>query len=162
MDPVADLVDRFRLVQKLRLLHWQQVSLGLFVTMAAMAYNLVTPRAQAQITAATAITAGVLFMLFGAAMVWIRVEGCRRRMAAPAPTPRERALRLAEGTSRIGSAWLTWTTMGNLVLGLGTVARLRLSWEPEALLLWFSLLPAIGLVLHGIANVPTRERLLAQ
>ena len=40
MDQVADLVDRFRLVEKLRLLHWQQVSLGLFVTTAAMAYNL--------------------------------------------------------------------------------------------------------------------------
>lgn len=162
MDPVADLIDRFRVVQKLRRLHLQQVGLGLFTTVATIAYNLVTPPAAQEISTAVAMSCGALFVLLGAAMVWIRVEGCRRRMTAPAPTPRERALRLAEGTSRIGSAWLMWTTMGNLVLGLGTVARLRLGAEPESLLLWFSLLPAVGLVLHGVANVPTRERLLSQ
>ena len=159
-DQVAFLIDRFKLVQKLRLLHWQQVCLGAVVALAAVAYNVVTPPAEPQVTPTLTLSVAVLFLVVGGGLVWWRIESARRYLAEPAPTPRERALRLAESATRIGNAWLSWATAGNLLLGLGTLARLKFSLTPEALVLWVALLPTIGLLSHGVINIPSRKRLL--
>jgi hypothetical protein len=157
---VAAYIDTFRVVEKLRLQHWQRLALGSFVAAAAALYNLMTPPAESVVGPVISVPLAVLFLLAGAFLVRVRLQACARTACAPASTPREQALRLAESVSRAGNAWLTWANLGHLLLGLGTLARLKFGWSLEAFVLWASLVPTVALVGHGLWWPPTRARVL--
>jgi hypothetical protein len=157
---VAAYIDTFRVVEKLRLQHWQRLSLGVFVAVAAALYNVVTPPAEALVGPAVSVPLAVCFLLGGAFLVRVRLQACARAARVPASTPRDQALRLAESVSRAGNAWLTWANLGHLLLGLGTLARLKFSWSVDAFVLWAGLVPTVALLVQGLLWPPTRERVL--
>lgn len=157
----ADLIDRFQLIPKLRLLHWQRVSLGGFGALAALSYNLWHKPVEPWLSLVGATVLGGVYLVAGAIALWVRMETCRRALEQPAANTREQVLRAAESLSRVGNAWLLWAAIGHALICIATFLRARLLVPPESIVLWFAVLPTIGQVAHGLCRAPTRERLLA-
>ena len=161
VDPqLPILIDRLALVRKLRIQHGQQVVLGLFVAAAGIAYNFVTPPAAQQIPTWSAVAATLLFLLGGSGWILRQAQRTHARLREPVASSRERAVRLAEAWGIAGNAWLTWTIAGTLLIALATLARIGFRSGLAAWPLWCGLLPALGLVVHAVTAIPSRERLL--
>jgi hypothetical protein len=160
-DPhLASLIDRFVLVRKLRIQHVQQLVLGLFMLVAGIAYQFVTPPAAQQVPTWCAVLVTVSFLVGGSLWILHQAERARRRRTEPVASLRERAVRLAEAWGTPGNAWLTWTIAGTLLVGLATLARIGLDSGLAAWAVWCGWLPGLGLVVHGCTAIPSRERLL--
>jgi hypothetical protein len=162
VDPqLPILIDRFLLVRKLRIQHVQQVVLGLCMAAVGIAYNVVTPSAPPQIPTWSAVVVALLFLLGGSAWILRQAQRARLRLLEPVASSRERAVRLAEAWGIAGNAWLTWTIVGTLMIALVTLGRIDFRSGLAAWPLWCGLLPALGLVVHALTAIPSRERLLA-
>lgn len=159
-DQISSLIDRFRLVEKLRPLHWQRITLGSFGAVACISYNLWHKPLTPWLSPDGGDMLGVGYLLIGATMLWIRFTTCERQLRAPVPTPRERAIVIAEVSGRYGNAWLAWAAAGHILICLGTFLRLHLSLESTSLPLWLALTPTCGLLAYGFLHAPTRSRLL--
>ena len=161
VDPqLPILIDRFALVRKLRIQHLQQLVLGLFMAAVGIGYNLATPPAAQQIPTWSAVAVSLLFLLGGSAWILRQAQRTRTRLLEPVVSSRERAVRLAEAWGIAGNAWLTWTIAGTLLMALATLARIGFQSGLAAWPLWCGVLPALGLVVHAITAIPSRERLL--
>ncbi len=160
-EQVGALIDRFRLVEQLRLMHWQRITLGAFGGLAASTYNLWHKPLTPWLAPENGEVLGVLYLLVGATVVWIRIATCQRQLAQPVGTARERALLLAEVSGRMGNAWLAWSAVGHVLICLGTFLRLHFSLTPTSLPLWLALVPTFGLLAYGLLEIPSLARLLA-
>ena len=164
-DPAAELgavIDRFRLIEKLRLIHWQRLTLGGFGAFASLAYNLAHKSLAPWLALSTCMTVAVGYLLLGALVMWVRLaRGEQRVRQAVVDAPRDRALLMAEVLGQVGNAWLAWAAVGHVLICVGTVLRLHIGFTPAALPLWLALTPSFGLLAYGLSHIPTRERLLA-
>lgn len=160
-EEVGLLIDRFRLVEQVRLMHWQRITLGCFGGLAASTYNLWHKPLTPWLAPENGELLGTLYLLIGATVVWIRIAACQRQLHQPVGSAREQALLLAEVSGRFGNAWLAWAAVGHMLICLGTFLRLHFSLTPTSLPLWLAIVPTIGLLAYGLLEIPTRERLLA-
>ena len=159
-EQIGLLIDRFRLVEKLRLMHWQRITLGSFGAMACISYNLWHKPLTPWLSPEGGEVLGVLYLLIGATLLWIRFTTCERQVHATVATPRERTLLIAEVSGRYGNAWLAWAAAGHILICLATFLRLHFSLGSTSLPLWLALTPTWGLLAYGFFHAPTRARLL--
>jgi hypothetical protein len=161
---VEELIDRFDLVRKVRQQHGIQLLIGAVLTALTIGYNVVTPPLKAPDTpwvpAPASVSVAVLFLIGG--VVWVAVMGrlAQRRRAQPPLAVREHALRLIETTGQTTRTLLHWATAGQLLLCLGTLARIKLGDFPSDAMLWAGMVPTLILLVHGLCAAPTRERVL--
>jgi len=154
------LIDRFQIIAKMRLLHWQRITLGVFGALAATSFNLWHKPITPWLSQSTEVALGAGYLLMGAVLVWVRSETANRTAQQFTAKPRDQVLQAVDSVSRIGNAWLLWAAAGHILMCLATVLRARLMVAPDSLLLWLALTPTCGLLAYGLWFVPTRERLL--
>ena len=157
---LAGLIDRFQVVAKMRLLHWQRVTLGMFGAFAATSYNLWHKPIAPWMTAFSGAMLGVSFILIGAVLLWVRSESARRAVHQSTALPRDQILLAVECIGRISNAWLLWAAAGHVLICLATLVRARLVVAPESIVLWLALTPTFGLLVYSLLFIPTRERLI--
>ena len=161
-DPevLVRLIDRFQVVAKMRMFHWQRVTLGVFGAFAATSYNLWHKPITPWMTASTGAMIGGAFVVIGAGLLWVRSETARRAVHRSTAIPRDQILQAVECIGRISNAWLVWAAAGHVLVCLATILRARLLVPPESNVLWLALTPTVGLIAYGVLFVPTRERLV--
>ncbi len=160
-EQLSALIERFQLVEKLRLMHWQRITLGGFGALASLTYNLWHKPLTPWLSLEGGELFGVLYLAIGAVLLWIRFTTCDRQLGKPADSARERAVLLAEVSGRFGNAWLAWAAAGHVLVCVLTLLRVHVSLDFAALPLWLALTPTVGLLAYGALEVPSRARLLA-
>lgn len=158
---LAVLVDRFQVVAKLRLFHWQRLTLGVFGALMVISYNVWHAPVTPWLSPVSGMAIGGLFIGLGAALLWIRSETARRALHASKGPPRERILQAVACIGQISNAWLLWAATGHVLVGVATLLRARLTVPAGSQLLWLALLPTVGLIGYGVFCIPTRARLMA-
>lgn len=158
---VTVLVDRFQVVAKLRMFHWQRLTLGIFGALVVISYNLWHAPVTPWLSPACGTALGGLFIGLGAALLWIRSETARRSLHDSEEPPRERILQTVACIGQISNAWLLWSAVGHVLVGVATLLRARLMVPAGSQVLWLALLPTAGLIAYGIFCIPTRARLIA-
>lgn len=159
-DVLARLIDRFQVVAKMRMFHWQRVTLGVFGALVATSYNLWHHSVAPWMTASTGAIIGGIFVLLGAGLLWIRSETARRAVHRSSAQPRDQILQAVECIERISNAWLLWAAAGHVLICIATILRARWLVPPESNVLWLAMTPTFGLIAYGFLFVPTRERLV--
>ena len=157
---VTVLVDRFRVVTKLRLFHWQRLTLGVFGALIVISYNLWHAPVTPWLSPVGGTAIGGLFIGLGAVLLWIRSETARRALHASKGPPRERILQAVACIGQISNAWLLWAAAGHVLVGVATLLRARLMVPAGSQVLWLALLPTVGLIAYGVCCIPTRARLM--
>lgn len=159
-EALARLIDRWQVVAKMRMFHWQRVTLGVFGGLAATSYNLWHKPIAPWMTVSDGAMIGGGYVVIGAGLLWIRSEMARRALHRSTAPPRDQILQAVECIERIGNAWLFWAAAGHVIMCLATIVNARFTMPPDSIVLWLALTPTFGLIAYGLLFVPTRERLV--
>ncbi len=163
---LATSIDRWGLLPRLVDMQRQRLILGLVGAMASVGFNLWHPAVESSIPVIPVAVLAGLYLVVGAGLLVVRRQAARRVLIRQAKETapvalRDRALALAAVINRTGNAWLAWAAAGHMVIAVGAPTRLGLAAGLPGTLLWLLALPTVGLLVHGLATMPTRERLLA-
>jgi hypothetical protein len=161
MDDFSAFVDRYRPEVPLRKLHFARLILGTGGASLALTYNWLRldPRgAQDFVVQVATIIAGL--HVFGCL---ITLFIARRRFLADfhrhTETLRDRVWQVAQFVQRRGAVLLVLAAIGDGLIVIGTHFRLHVFGADGDVLL-VTLIPTALLLVHGLSEIPTRERLL--
>jgi hypothetical protein len=154
-------IDRYHPDLKLRRLHFARLILGVGGASLAVIYNFLRldPRsAQEAVVEVATIIAGL--HVFGC-LVTLLVARWRFLADFHRHTEdlRERAWQVAQYIQRRGAVLLVLAATGDALIVIGTHFRLHL-FAPDGDVLLLMLIPTALLLVHGLCEIPTRERLL--
>ena len=154
-------VERYRTDVTLRRLHFQRLAIGLAGALGVIAFNRlrVTSHGAPHVVTDVATVVCLAYLLIcGVVLVRERrlmLTGLQRR----ARSLYDQAWQVAEYFQRRGRVLLLLAYAGHCLLLIGTEFRLRLFGEGGDVLA-LTLIPTVLLLVHGLSDIPTRERLV--
>lgn len=157
----AEFVARHHTDVALRKLHFARLCLGLAGAAMVVGFNYfrIGDRGAEQVVIQTATVICALHVL--ACLVTLFLA--RRRFIADfrrhAATLTDRAWQVAQFVQRRGNILLLLAATGHVLVVIGTEFRLRL-FASDGDILLVTLIPTLLLIIHGLGEVPTRERLV--
>jgi hypothetical protein len=157
----AAIVERYRIDLVLVKRHYLRLAVGLGASLLVIAYNAFHAHATEDIHRRV-IIAGWLILahllacfLVVAICGWRLRAGLRRRPA----TMRASVMQVVDFVHRWGNVMLLLAASGHAALVLGTLIGLDV-FTREGRILLASLAPTLLLIIHGLTEIPTREKLL--
>lgn len=160
-EEFAAFVERYHTDVPLRKMHFARLFLGLGVACLVMVFNyfrLGERGADEVVTQVATVVCG------------LHVVGClvalilaRRKFLADvrqqATTLRDRVWQIANFVQRRGYVLLVLAATGHVLVVIGTEFRLRM-FASDGDVMLVMLIPTLLLVIHGLSEIPTRERLV--
>jgi hypothetical protein len=161
IENFAAFIARYHTDVALRKLHFVRLFMGLGGAVLSVMFNylrLGNVGAEVVVTKVATVICG------------LHVLGClvtlvlaRRRFLADftrqAATLKDRAWQIAEFVQRRGNILLVLAATGHVLVVIGTEFRLRLFADDGGILL-VTLIPTLLLIIHGLSEIPTQERLV--
>jgi hypothetical protein len=161
IDEFAAFVSRYHTDVALRKLHFARFFLGLGGAVLAVVFNYFRLGNQGA-DAVVVQTAWVICGLHVLACL-VTLFLARRRFIADfsrhTATLKDRAWQVAQFVQRRGNILLLLAATGHVLVVIGTEFRLRLFADDGDILL-VTLIPTLLLIIHGLGEVPTQERLV--
>jgi hypothetical protein len=153
-------IARYRIDMILLKRHFMRLGLGLFVSLIVTAYNAFHAHADSDLhlrslTAEWLIIIHLVLCLLAVLVVGWRLRADLRRHAA---TLRERVMQVVDFVHRWGNLLLFLAATGHIVLVFGTLIGLDV-FSREGRILLATLAPTLLLMIHGVTQIPTRDRL---
>jgi hypothetical protein len=156
----SSFVERYHTDVTLRKLHFARLVLGVGGSCLAITYTWLRldPRgAQAVVIQGATIIAG-LHVLVCLVTLFIARQRLLNDFQRHTQALRERVWQVAQFLQRRGAVLLILAASGQMLIVIGTHFRLHL-FAPDGDVLLVTLIPTVLLLIHGIGEIPTRERL---
>ncbi len=140
--------------------HFMRLGLGLFVSLVVTAYNAFHPHADSDLHLRSQAAEWLIIIHLMLCLVVVVVYGWRLRsdLRRHAETVRERVMQVVDFVHRWGNLLLLLAASGHIVLVMGTLIGLDV-FSHEGRVLLATLAPTLLLIIHGITQIPTRDRL---
>lgn len=161
IEEFAAFVSRYHTDVALRKLHFARLFLGLGATVLVVIFNVFRLGNQGaeHIVTQTATVVCALHVIGCLVTLYI----ARRRFLADftraTTTLKDRAWQVAQFVQRRGNILLVLAATGHILVVIGTEFRLRLFADDGGILL-VTLIPTVLLIIHGLSEIPTQERLV--
>lgn len=153
-------IDRHRLASKLTALHWQRVAVGCGAAAAVVGYNLWHRRYDQGAAHLVAWAAGLYLAGALVALVW-RQRRLLAELHRPHPGARAQALAVADFVNARGATLLAVAAVGHALFLLASYLQVGFTGPLSGAALAALLLPTLGLLAHGLAQVPGDRLLVA-
>lgn len=161
IEDFAAFVARYRTDVALRKLHFARLFLGLGATSLVVLFNVFRLGNQGAEHIVTQIATVICALHVLGCLVTLFIA--RRRFLADftraTTTLKDRAWQVAQFVQRRGNILLVLAATGHILVVIGTEFRLRLFADDGGILL-VTLIPTVLLVIHGLSEIPTQERLV--
>ena len=157
----AGFVERYRTDVALRRLHFQRLAIGLLGACAVVAFNRfrIVGHGAAHIVTTAATVICLAYLVVCAVVLVLARRRMLSRLQRRARSLYDQAWQVAESFQRRGRVLLLLAYAGHCLLLIGTEFRLRL-FAQDGDVLALTLIPTVLLLVHGLSEVPTRERLV--
>jgi hypothetical protein len=158
----AAFLDRYRIDLALQKRHFMRLAVGLAASLVAVAYNAFHRHAEQALTERSHAVEWLILIHLILCLVVILVYGWRLRaeLRKHAETIREQVLRVVDFVHRWGNLLLFLAATGHGVLVFGTLLGLDV-FSRDGRVLLMALAPTLLVIIHGITQIPTRDRLVS-
>lgn len=161
VEAFAAFIARYHTDAALRRLHFARLTMGVGGALVVVLFNhfrLSGPGAEEIVTRIATVVCAlhVVACLVTLYLARRRFLGDIRRHAE---SLKDRAWQVAQFVQRRGNVLLILAATGHVLVVIGTEFRLRL-FAPDGGVLLVALVPSLLLLLHGLGEIPTRERLV--
>jgi hypothetical protein len=161
VEAFAAFITRYHTDATLRRLHFARLVMGIGGALVVVLFNhfrLSGPGAEEIVTriATVVCTLHVVACLVTLFLARQRFLADIRRHAG---SLKDRAWQVAQFVQRRGNVLLLLAATGHVLVVVGTEFRLRM-FAPDGGILLVALVPSLLLLLHGLGEIPTRERLV--
>jgi hypothetical protein len=153
-------IDRHDLAGKLAALHWQRLGVGCAAAFGVVGYNLWGGHAEDTAVALVEWGSGIYLAASAIALGWRR-QVLLASLHRPHAGAREQALAVADYVNSRGALLLAVAAAGHVLFLVSSYLQVRLGIHPAGLALAGFLLPTVGLLVHGVAQVPNDRQLVA-
>ena len=154
-------ITRYHTDATLRRLHFARLMTGVGGALAAVLFNQLRLSGPGADQTVSQIATVVCTLHVVACLVTLLLA--RQRFLADirrhAESLKDRAWQVAQFVQRRGNVLLILAATGHILVVVGTEFRLRM-FAPDGGILLVALVPSLLLLLHGLGEIPTRERLV--
>ena len=161
VEAFAAFITRYHTDATLRRLHFARLLMGVGGALAAVLFNLFRLSGPGADETVSQVATVVCTLHVVACLITLFLA--RQRFLADirrhAESLKDRAWQVAQFVQRRGNVLLILAATGHILVVIGTVFRLRL-FAPDGGVLLVALVPSLLLLLHGLGEIPTRERLV--
>jgi hypothetical protein len=140
--------------------HFMRLGIGMVASLVVLSYNVFHPHAAAEMRERSNTAEWIILIHLMLCLAIITVYGwrLRRELRRQAVTLREQAMRVVNFVHRWGNLLLFLAATGHGVLVLGTMLGLDV-FSRDGWMLLISLAPTLLVIIHGVTQVPTVDRL---
>lgn len=162
VDEFAGLVRRYRIDLLLVKRHFLRLALCLGATLGAIAYNVFHLHAEDRLHERSELALGMILCYLGVSLAVIGLVGWRlqRTLRRQPPTMRQRVMQVVDFVHRWANLLMVLAAIGHGVLMLGTLIGLDV-FSSEGRILLATLAPTALVIIHGLTQIPTIDRLCA-
>lgn len=161
VEAFAAFITRYHTDITLRRLHFMRLMTGVGGALVVVLFNFFRLRGQGAEEIVTQVATVVCTLHVVACLITLFLA--RKRFLADirrhAESLKDQAWQVAQFVQRRGNVLLILAATGHVLVVVGTEFRLRL-FAPDGGILLVALVPSLLLVLHGLGEIPTRERLV--
>ncbi|MBA2481993.1 MAG: hypothetical protein H0V44_15110 [Planctomycetes bacterium] len=161
-DEFAAFLERYHIDLALQKRHFMRLAVGLTASLAVVAYNAFHRHADQGLNERTNAIEWTILVHLILCLLVILVYGWRLRaqLRGHAETMREQVLRVVDFVHRWGNLLLFLAATGHGVLVFGTMLGLDV-FSRDGRVLLITLAPTLLVIIHGITQIPTRDRLVS-
>jgi hypothetical protein len=158
----AAIVERYRIDLVLVKRHYLRLAVGLGGSLLVIAYNAFHAHASDRLDERLRVAGWLVLvhLLICFLIVMVYRTRLRRGLRRQPPTMRGRVMQVVDFVHRSGNLLLLLAATGHAALVLGTLLGLDV-FSRHGWVLLVTLAPTVLLIVHGLTQIPTRDRLCA-